>query len=334
MTKYIEYDGIPKNVRFRHYADKEDLRGIVDVFNRCKEADGIDGTMSLEDLEKRWSRLQNCDLGEDVLMVESEGNIVGYGRHSWAKETSGITRYWFMTQLVPELRHSGIREAMVRYLEGHIIKQSETHPDGEKVFETDFMETETHARGICEALGYKIVRYGAEMIRPDLENIPELELPEDVELRPVLPEHYRQIFDTHINAFRDSWGFAEMDWDKVYENFINGKAFQPQLWQIAWHGDDVVGQVKPYIIKEENEEYNRKRGYVEFISTAEPWRGRGIASALIAKALQRVKEEGMTEAALGVDTENIHGAMKLYEKMGFRKHRLGMVCRKPVTVKQ
>ncbi len=331
--RYIEYDGISKgmNIKFRHYAGKEDLVGIVDVFNQCKEADCIDATVTVEELEKRWPRIPNCDLSQDVLIVESEEKTVGYGRHSWVREPSGLTRYWFVTQIVPEMRNLGIREAMISYLQERIIEQSKAHPDGEKVFETELLETEKHARNIHESLGYKIVRYGAEMIRSDLENIPNIELPEEVELRPVIPEHYRQIINTHIDAFKDSWGYFEMDRDKAIDGFISSKVFQPHLWQIAWHGDDVVGQVKPFIVKEENEEYNRKRGYVEFISTAKPWRGKGLASALIAKALHRIKEEGMTEAALGVDTENIHGAMKLYEKMGFIINPpLGMTYRMPL----
>jgi ribosomal protein S18 acetylase RimI-like enzyme len=39
---------------------------------------------------------------------------------------------------------------------------------------------------------------------------------------------------------------------------------------------------------------------------------------LIAQSLWAVKERGMTEAALGVDTENLTGALRLYEGMGFR----------------
>jgi len=174
--RYIEYDGIPKNVRFRHYAGKEDLVRMVDVFNQCKKTDCIDGTITVEELEKRMSRLQNCDPNEDMVFVESDGIIVGYGRHAWYSEPSGLIRYWFMTKIVPEMRETGTRKVMVNYLQNRIIKQSKTHLDGEKVFETNLMETEKHARDIHEKLGYKIVRYSAEMVRPDLENIPDIEL--------------------------------------------------------------------------------------------------------------------------------------------------------------
>ena len=38
----------------------------------------------------------------------------------------------------------------------------------------------------------------------------------------------------------------------------------------------------------------------------------------------------MTEAALGVDTENTSGALRLYERCGFRRVRGGAIYRKPL----
>jgi mycothiol synthase len=48
-----------------------------------------------------------------------------------------------------------------------------------------------------------------------------------------------------------------------------------------------------------------------------PWRRRGLARALIARSLQVLKDQGMTEACLGVDAQNPNGARHLYESMGF-----------------
>ena len=42
------------------------------------------------------------------------------------------------------------------------------------------------------------------------------------------------------------------------------------------------------------------------------------------------ESEGMTEAALGVDTKNPNGALRLYEGMGFRAVKRHTTCRKPL----
>jgi ribosomal protein S18 acetylase RimI-like enzyme len=86
-----------------------------------------------------------------------------------------------------------------------------------------------------------------------------------------------------------------------------------------------------YIDAQENKEYNRKRGYVEGISVQRPWRGKGVAKALIARSLKLLKSRGMTEAALGVDTENPSGAVHLYLKMGFKAHKKSATYRKPMN---
>ena len=53
------------------------------------------------------------------------------------------------------------------------------------------------------------------------------------------------------------------------------------------------------------------------MSVRRPWRRRGLASALILSACVALRERGMTEAALGVDSESLSGALGMYERLGF-----------------
>lgn len=62
--------------------------------------------------------------------------------------------------------------------------------------------------------------------------------------------------------------------------------------------NEVAGQVKPWIDAEQNETRFPKRGYTEFVSVRAAWRRRGLARALVARALQAQKEAGMLESAL------------------------------------
>jgi ribosomal protein S18 acetylase RimI-like enzyme len=99
---------------------------------------------------------------------------------------------------------------------------------------------------------------------------------------------------------------------------------------VAWAGDQVVGQVKPFINEAENEARGYLRGYTEYIGTHADWRNRGIAGTLLAWSLQALKDRGMTEAALGVDTNNPGGALQLYQSMGFEIETFGAVYFKDV----
>jgi len=59
------------------------------------------------------------------------------------------------------------------------------------------------------------------------------------------------------------------------------------------------------------------RAPTECISVRQPWRRR-LAASLIMSSLRILQEQDTTEAALGVDTEDTSGALRLYERCGFR----------------
>jgi ribosomal protein S18 acetylase RimI-like enzyme len=167
------------------------------------------------------------------------------------------------------------------------------------------------------------------MLRPSLEDIPEIPLPEGLEVRPVTSEHHTVIWKAAEEAFRDHWG--ETQWhDEYFDEWQESPTFQPELWQVAWDGDKVAGSVLTFINHQENEEYHRQRGYTEGISVRRPWRRKGLARALIARSFKAQKEQGMTETALGVDAQNPNGALNLYQSMGFEVVKEHRTYRKPL----
>ncbi len=130
-------------------------------------------------------------------------------------------------------------------------------------------------------------------------------------------------------AFRDEWDFREQvesDWIE----FIDDPYQDTSLWKVAWVGDTIVGQVKTYINTDENAARGTRRGYTENISTHRDWRNRGIAGTLLAWSLQELQDRGMSEAALGVDTNNPGGAFQLYTSLGFELTSYEAVYTKPV----
>jgi ribosomal protein S18 acetylase RimI-like enzyme len=138
------------------------------------------------------------------------------------------------------------------------------------------------------------------------------------------------IFDAHWEAFRGSWDFREATAND-FQQFLDDPLRDVSLWKVAWSGDTVVGQVKSFINAAENAEMGYLRGYTENISTHADWRNRGIAAALLAGSLHELKDRGMTEAALGADTENPGGAFQLYTGLGFQLRSYEAAYAKPIT---
>jgi ribosomal protein S18 acetylase RimI-like enzyme len=180
-----------------------------------------------------------------------------------------------------------------------------------------------------ESLGYHAAHWGASLLRPHLDDVPDRPLPDGIDVRAVEPDMLRTIWEAHHEAFRDDWSFHEPT-EAEFVEFVDDPLRDETLWKVAWCGGEVVGQVKSYVNEQENLEHDRLRGYTEEISVHAAWRNRGIAGALLAMSLEELRDRGMTEAALGVDTDNPGGALHLYTSLGFELQSYGAVYEKPV----
>jgi mycothiol synthase len=303
---------------FRRFRGETDYPPMVAIIEACSRADQIDHTDTVESVAATYRHLVNCDPYKDMILVEMNGALIGFSRVWWLLKSDGLRAYMHFALLLREWRGKGIRRAMLRHNERRIREIATAEPyEGPSVIETWAADTETDWNSLLVSEGYQPVRYGFEMVRPNLDEIPDLPLPEGIEVRPALPQHYRRIWDAQAEAFQDHWGSTEWP-DEWFEMWQERPIFNPQLWQVAWDGNEVAGMILNFIDDDENREHHRKRGYTENISVRRPWRRRGLARALLARSLKVLKDHGMTEAALGVDAENISGALGLYEDMGFR----------------
>ena len=318
------------DLRFRRFQGESDYQRMVDVLEGSREVDERDWVSSVEDTAVDYAHLTNCDPYADMIFAEVADEVVGYGRCWWYNMVDGSLSYYFFAHLLPEWRGTGIRLAMIRHLKQRLRQIAADHPaDREKFFVSWGMEVETDWTNLMQAEGHQIVRYGLDMVRPNLDNIPDCALPEGLKIRCGTEAESRQIWEAAREAFRDHWGMSEWS-EENYNAWNEYPTYNPSLWQVAWAGNEVAGGVLNFIDDKENEDNDRLRGYTETIFVRRPWRKKGVAQALIARSFQVLKEAGMTEAALGVDAENLSGALHLYRKMGFKEVKRGMTFRKPL----
>ena len=315
---------------FRGFAGEEDFLAMRATKNTAEAADGGDQPASLEDFVHTYRHLDNCDPVTDVIIAEINGEMVAYGRVQWWEEYGGARRYQPFCFVLPEARGRGIGAAMLAHNEARLREIAAGHPaEGERTLEVFRSDQERGAAALYVAAGYGPVLHGADMVRPDLEAIPEAPLPEGLVVRTPREDEMRKVWEAEQEAFRDHLGAAPPG-ESGYDGFLSFPYNDPSLWRIAWDGDEVAGQVRSYINGPENEAMGRRRGYTESISVRRPYRRRGLARALIVQSLHAVKERGMEEAALGVLTENLHGAFRLYESCGFRVVHSWTTLRKPL----
>lgn len=315
---------------FRHYRGEEDIPGMVDIINRSNIVDGNDWLATVEETIANYRHMVNCDPYQDMIFAEVHGEMIGYGRCWWEEQLDGARSYAHFAQLRPDWRGEGIRHAMLQFNETRLRQIAVSHPlDSVKLLTSFAGDGEIHWSELLQTEGYKPVRYAIKMVRPSLDDIPDHPLPENIEVRRGTHTEWRKIWEACREAFLDHWG--EREWtDEDFYAWTEQPSFDPTLFQIGWEGAEVAGGVLNFIDKPENEAFGRLRGYTEGIFVRRPWRSQGLAKALIARSLKMLKEIGMTEAALGVDAENLSGALHLYRKMGFEESKRHTTYRKPL----
>lgn len=315
---------------FRGWRGPSDLPHMLAVINGCKNADQIERAETLQDITNNYSHLENCDPFQDMLIAEVDDRMIAYTRVTWNTQEDGLTFYQTFGFLLPEWRRQGIGTAMLAWTEERLRLIASSHEKkGPRFFQAGAADTEKGTTAMLEKAGYQSVRYEFNMKRPISDPLPEAPMPTGLEVRPVKPEHIRPIWDAMQEAFKDHWGYVE-EGEEIYKAWQGESSFQPELWKVAWEGDQVAGMVLNFINQQENVEYKRLRGYTEGISVRRPWRKKGLARSLIVQSIQMFKDMGMTETALGVDSQNLSGALRLYQSVGYRQTKQFTIYRKPL----
>jgi mycothiol synthase len=317
-------------LRFRGIRRPADDAAIAELVNAAMAATGIPHRLSLAQITSWLDHPSNLDLEADLLFAEVNGSVVAYTEGGWEQDNDGGRNYAVWGQVHPDWQRRGLGTALLRWIEERQARVAASHPnDVEKRLESWANEAEAGRLALLEGRGYQIVRYDYEMERPNMDDIPSFPLPEGIELRPAREEDLRRFWETEIEVFRDHWGSVD-DSEASFERKRTDPRRDMSLWVVAWQGDEIVGQVLNRIDQEANAELGIRRGWVNSVGVRRAWRRRGIARALVAESLRVLRDAGMTSAGLGVDAENPHGALGVYEASGFRVVRTDRVYRKPL----
>jgi mycothiol synthase len=322
---------LPPGLVLRHLQPPGDYPLMNAIANAIRAAEGDDFYTTDEQFQKFYENLSGCDASTDVAIAEIDGRMVGYGRAATHQELDGTRIYEIIPFVDPAVAGEEVFEAMLAAIEARAMAIAAGHPPGDKYLETFGGDQAPERDALLHAAGYAPVRYFYSMVRPSVDDLPDAPLPDGLEIREVQPEHMPLIWTAADEAFRDHWGYTPST-ESDYELFLTDPVMtDTSLWRIAWDGDEVAGQVRSFINPVENERFGRLRGYTESISVRRPWRRRGLARALIGASFPLLRARGMTEAALGVDTENVSGALRVYEGCGFVAVSRNAIYRKPLA---
>lgn len=321
-------------LRFRHLRIPEDYPGMAAANQAARDHCGIEEVITAETMARDYAHWINWDPAEDTLVVERDGRIVGYARTEWRDLTDGTRAFRTVIMVDPTHYGHGLTGAMLAWAERRLTTLAGTvaRDDPRLSAMTAFsFGAEVELAAALEAHDWTKVGQAYEMVRPTLDDIPAAPLPAGFVVRPTGIDDVarRRVFDAASEAFRDERREAETG-EEEWEAFRTDPREDPALWIVAFDGDEIAGGVLGKIDLEETAHHGRERGIVAAVFTRRPWRRRGLARALIARALVRLRDHGMTSAYLGVDGLNPNQAMDLYESLGFTIASRSLDWRKPL----
>lgn len=321
-TDHIDFvpGEITKGVRFRKFRSDDDFPAMSEVCIKSWMADRIEFMKTGEDFKNGFESNPLRDPAHNLLLVEADCRLVAFAEFYLIEKSETELQGFHYSHVLPEYRGDGLREALLRFSEASLEKMIRDRPETLKSSLQSWASSDPNEwQTMLLSRNYEPLWNLFEMVRPSLDDIPDAPLPEGVSVRPITEKDYRKVWEATRDEFiHQPWSTDELWNEDHYRQWLESPLFMPDLWQIAWDGDDVVGSVQNFIDNEENRAFGRKRGHTERIFVAPSWRGRGLAKALIARSLRVLKGKGMVDAGLDTEESNVHQAYKLYEKMGYR----------------
>jgi ribosomal protein S18 acetylase RimI-like enzyme len=115
-------------------------------------------------------------------------------------------------------------------------------------------------------------------------------------------------------AFADDWHHHDVSPSNFTEFYVKQRHFDPSLWLLAWDDGDLAG----FVLATSEHLGDPDLGWVGTLGVRPAWRRRGLGEALLRAAFAELYARGRRRVGLGVDTENVSGALRLYERVGMR----------------
>jgi mycothiol synthase len=294
----------------------DDLEPSVRLFNRWSRAViGRDEFANTESICSEW-QAPGVDLAEDVRHIFApNGELIGH-IEVWTN-SSPLVHPELWARLDPEYEDLGIGTWMIQWAEQRALRAYESVSSGLRF--APRLGTYRHltkAEKLFKDVGYQHLRSMYYMLIEMAEPVPEPEFPEGITLRPYNPvTDAEAVYIAENDAFRDHFGHVEMSFEEGFKQWKHRReqwGYDPTLYFIAMDGDEIAGTnlCRTHFPSDED------RGLVGSISVRRPWRKRGLGLALLRYAFNEFYRRGKRKVGLGVDAQNLTGALRLYESAG------------------
>jgi len=300
----------------------EDVEAALELYNRWSQAIiGEDEVTDAGAIRNEWLS-PGFDPQRDIrLVIAPDGKMVGYVE-TWTTFKPPV-HPWLWGRVHPDYGGKGIGTYMLKWAE-YRVKQvmDDLPPDLRFAPRVGAFVQAAGSKKLFENMGYRYIRSSYDMLIEMNAPPPSPAWPQDINLRAYDSNRdIEMVFLADQDIFRDHFGFVEETLEAGLPRFrhflTEYEGFDPSLWFLAMDGEQLAGMslCRPNALED------TQVGHVQVLGVRRAWRKRGLGLALLRHSFSEFYRRGKRKVNLGVDAENLTGALRLYEKAGMRVQR-------------
>jgi mycothiol synthase len=302
-------------------ARMDDIDECLVLFNRWShDVIGRDEITDVDAIRKEWVS-PNFDPADNIRLVFApNGQMAGY-IEVWTT-SKPLVHPWMWGRVDPAYQGMGVGTWLLHWAEERALRELPNVP-AELRFapRVGTMREADHARKLFESLGYEKIRSSYHMLIEMDAPVPDPVFPEGITLRTYETEADAEALYTAVeDSFKDHFGFVPENPEeglKRFKHFWLGEGTDTSLLFMAMDGDQVAGinLCRPHSFDDP------EMGWVGTLGVRREYRKRGLGLALLRHSFNEFYRRGKRKVGLGVDAQNLTGALRLYEGAGMHVHQ-------------
>jgi len=309
---------------------REDVPAIVTLSNEADAVDKMDRATTVEETEHEMS-FPTYHPETDCFLAWDGGRLVGH-TSLWAGKDDTLPENTIYCSGVvhPQWRRQGLGRRLLETTARRARQLMADMPVGKIHLQCSAGEAEKGRQALLEGFGMSTIRYFVNLERSIGNGLQPPLVPAGIRLRTFDPEKDLVAVRRVANAaFSDHWGHSEMKAEDM-AHWIEIPYMRPDLWFLA--EEEATGEVVGLGLNTVDPDWiartGRQEGYVDTLAVIREHRHQGLGTALLVHSLHALRQAGMEAAHLYADAENPTGAMRLYERVGFRVRKTVVAYRK------
>jgi mycothiol synthase len=287
-------------------ATRDDLPDVVDLLNACDIAHVGAPDTTADDIERDWA-LDGFELARDAwVAVGAGGGLVGYAYTGDQFRTGELEADLWVH---PELHEPELAARLLNLAERRSRDLAAARGYETAMLDIFCIAVDGAKRELLRRHGYALARTVYRMAADLSDGASALPVPEGITIRAFRVGLDESVMhDTMNDAFKDHFRQSEEPFEAWKARLLGHASFDPDLWFLAWDGDEAAGAVIAYD--------HGDLGWVQGLGVRRPWRRRGLGGAMLTHTFAALADRGQLRVELGVDAAGETQPLRMYERAG------------------